>query len=119
MRRVVVTGLGIACPLGLGVDHVWRRLINGETGIAAVTNFDTSDLACKIAGQLPVGKAKDGRFDPDEWVEPKDQKKMDRFIVCAIAAAAEAVQDSGWTPDDQEELDRWIAGYCRHRGYYA
>jgi 3-oxoacyl-[acyl-carrier-protein] synthase II len=106
MRRVVVTGLGIACPLGLGVDHVWRRLINGETGIAAVTNFDTSDLACKIAGQLPVGKAKDGRFDPDEWVEPKDQKKMDRFIVCAIAAAAEAVQDSGWTPDDQEELDR-------------
>lgn len=106
MRRVVVTGLGLVCPLGLGVEHVWRRLIAGETGISAIDNFDTSGMSCKIAGQAPFGNAADGCFDPNEWVEPKDQKKMDRFIVCAIAAAAEAVEDAGWLPTEQEALDR-------------
>ncbi|MBE90338.1 MAG: beta-ketoacyl-[acyl-carrier-protein] synthase II [Rhodospirillaceae bacterium] len=106
MRRVVVTGLGIVCPLGFGVDHVWRRLINGESGITAIDNFEISDLACKIAGQAPFGKALHGCFDPDEWVKPKDQKKMDRFIVCGIAAAAEAVEDSGWLPKDEKGQER-------------
>lgn len=106
MRRVVVTGLGTVCPLGVGVRHVWRRLIGGESGIGAIQSFDTSDLACKIAGQLPAGRAADGAFDPDEWVEPKDQRKMDRFIVCAIAAAREAVTDSGWEPQSDEDRER-------------
>jgi 3-oxoacyl-[acyl-carrier-protein] synthase II len=106
MRRVVVTGLGTVCPLGVGVRHVWRRLINGESGIGAIQSFDTSDLSCKIAGQLPAGVAADGGFDPDEWVEPKDQRKMDRFIVCAIAAAREAVANSGWEPQSDEERNR-------------
>jgi 3-oxoacyl-[acyl-carrier-protein] synthase II len=79
----------------------WAR-----SGITAIENFDTSDLASKIAGQIPFGRSEDGCFDPDEWVEPKDQKKMDRFIICALAAAEEAVRDAGWQPDDQEQLDR-------------
>ena len=91
---------------GPGVDFVWRKLIAGESGIGPIVNFDTSDLACKIAGQAPLGPAEPGGFDPDEWVETKDQKKMDRFIICAVAAAAEAVQDSGWCPSRQEALDR-------------
>jgi 3-oxoacyl-[acyl-carrier-protein] synthase II len=94
------------CPLGVGVRHVWRRLINAESGIGSIQTFDTSDLSCKIAGQLPPGRSPDGGFDPDEWVEPKDQKKMDRFIVCAIAAASEAVQDSGWAPQADEDRNR-------------
>jgi len=106
VRRVVVTGLGLVCPLGFGVEHVWRLLIHGKSGITEIDNFETSDLACKIAGQAPFGKAADGCFDPDDWVEPKDQKKMDRFIVCGIAAAAEAVKDSGWLPTDEEGQER-------------
>lgn len=106
MRRIVVTGMGLVCPLGYGVDHTWRRLINSETGIGSIQSFDTSDLSCKIAGQLPHGVSKDGGFDPDEWVAPKDQRKMDRFIVCALAAAEEAVADSGWQPTEEPELDR-------------
>ncbi len=106
MRRVVVTGLGLVCPLGFGVDFVWRKLVAGESGIARIENFDTSDLNCKIAGQAPLGPSEAGGFNPDEWVQPKDQKKMDRFIVCAVAAAAEAVSDSGWQPTEQTELNR-------------
>jgi len=106
MRRVVVTGLGMVCPLGVGVDHVWRRLIGGESGIDTIRSFDPSDLSCRIAGELPPGSAAEGRFNPAEWVEPKDQRKMDRFIVCAIAAATEAVQHSGWKPSNDEEFER-------------
>jgi len=106
MRRVVVTGLGLVCPLGLGVNFVWRKLVAGESGIARIENFDTSDLNCKIAGQAPFGPFEAGGFNPDEWVQPKDQRKMDRFIVCAVAAATEAVSDSGWQPTEQMELDR-------------
>ena len=106
MRRVVVTGMGLVCPLGIGVENVWKRLVNGESGIASIVNFETSDLACKIAGQLPVGKAVDGAFDPDEWVDVKDQRKMDRFILCAVAASEEAVRNSGWLPEAEEDRDR-------------
>jgi 3-oxoacyl-[acyl-carrier-protein] synthase II len=102
MRRVVVTGMGIACPLGLGVEHVWRRLINSESGIGAIQSFDTKDLPCKIAGQVPQGSKADGRLDLSEWVPVKDQKKMDRFIHLALVAAIEAVEDSGWTPEDED-----------------
>jgi 3-oxoacyl-[acyl-carrier-protein] synthase II len=106
MRRVVVTGLGLVCPLGVGVGHVWGRLVSGETGIGAIQSFDAADLSCRIAGELPPGRSSEGGFDPDEWVEPKDQRKMDRFIVCAIAAACEAVENSGWKPTDEESRDR-------------
>ncbi|HSU04659.1 MAG TPA: beta-ketoacyl-ACP synthase II [Acetobacteraceae bacterium] len=103
MRRVVVTGMGIACPLGLGVEHVWRRLINNESGIGAIQSFDTKDLPCKVAGEVPRGVKADGKLDISEWIPVKDQKKMGRFIQLALVAAAEAVEDSGWKPDRDED----------------
>ena len=102
MRRVVVTGMGIACPLGLGVENVWKRLIAGESGINAIQSFDTSELTAKIAGQVPLGTRAEGRLDISEWVPVKDQKKMDRFIHLALVAATEAVEDSGWVPPDED-----------------
>ena len=103
MRRVVVTGMGIACPLGLGVEHVWRRLINAESGIGAIQAFDTKDLPCKVAGQVPAGVKADHRLDLSEWIPVKDIKKMDRFIHLALVAAAEAVADSGWQPESADD----------------
>jgi 3-oxoacyl-[acyl-carrier-protein] synthase II len=103
MRRVVVTGMGIACPLGLGVEHVWRRLINGESGISAIQAFDTKDLPCKVAGQIPQGVKADGALDIGEWIPVKDVKKMDRFIHLAMVAATEAVEDSGWLPEGEDD----------------
>ncbi len=102
MRRVVVTGMGIACPLGLGVERVWKRLIAGESGINAIQSFDTSELTAKIAGQVPVGTRAEGKLDIGEWIPVKDQKKMDRFIHLALVAASEAVEDSGWVPPDED-----------------
>ncbi|MGH7044607.1 MAG: beta-ketoacyl-ACP synthase II, partial [Acetobacteraceae bacterium] len=103
MRRVVVTGMGIACPLGLGVGHVWRRLIEGQSGIGAIQGFDTRDLPCKVAGQVPPGVRAGGGLDIGEWIPVKDQKKMDRFIHLALVAATEAVEDSGWTPTSEDD----------------
>jgi 3-oxoacyl-[acyl-carrier-protein] synthase II len=105
MRRVVVTGMGIACPLGIGVEHVWRRLINSESGITAIQAFDTKDLPCKVAGQVPAGVKAQGNLDISEWVPLKDQKKMDRFIHLAMVAGSEAVEDSGWKPESEEDRD--------------
>jgi 3-oxoacyl-[acyl-carrier-protein] synthase II len=103
MRRVVVTGMGIACPLGVGVEHVWRRLINAESGIDTIKAFDTTDSPCKVAGEIPLGKRADGALDINEWVSVKDQKKMDRFIHLAMVAATEAVEDSGWVPQTEDD----------------
>jgi 3-oxoacyl-[acyl-carrier-protein] synthase II len=103
MRRVVVTGMGIASPLGLGVEHVWRRLINGESGITAIQSFDTEQLTAKVAGQVPPGLKADGKLDLAEWIAVKDIKKMDRFIHLGLVAAAEAMADSGWVPETEEE----------------
>ena len=108
MRRVVVTGMGIVCPLGLGVERVWRRLINADSGITAIQAFDTKDLPCKVAGQVPHGTKADGGLDLSEWIPIKDQKKMDRFIQLALVAATEAVEDSGWLPETDE--DRNVTG---------
>jgi 3-oxoacyl-[acyl-carrier-protein] synthase II len=102
MRRVVVTGMGIVSPLGLGTAHVWRRLVAGESGIGAIQSFDVKDLPAKIAGQVPQGTRADGKLDLGEWMSPKDQRKMDRFIQLAMVAATEAVEDSGWTPEDED-----------------
>ncbi len=103
LRRVVVTGMGIACPLGVGVEHVWRRLLAAESGINALQSFDTTELTAKIGGQIPQGSRAEGRLDIAEWIPPKDIKKMDRFIQFAMVAASEAVEDSGWLPQDEDQ----------------
>ncbi|NBB82600.1 MAG: beta-ketoacyl-ACP synthase II [Alphaproteobacteria bacterium] len=106
MRRVVVTGLGLLTPLGMGVRPTWERLIDGRSGIRAITEFDVADLPSRIGGGIPLGSTDDGLFHADDWVPAKDQRKNDRFIVYALAAAAEAVADAGWTPDDDEAQER-------------
>lgn len=103
MRRVVVTGMGIACPLGIGVEHVWKRLIDSESGITAIQSFDTKDLSCKVAGIVPQGVAADGNLDIAEWIPVKDHKKMDRFIHLAMVAGTQAVEDSGWKPETEDD----------------
>jgi len=106
MRRVVVTGMGAVTPLGVGVEHAWKRLIEGQSGVTAIDEFDVSDLPSKIAGQIPQGSKAEGGFTADEWVAVKDQRKMDLFIQYAIAAAQEAVEDSGWVPSNEDQRDR-------------
>jgi 3-oxoacyl-[acyl-carrier-protein] synthase II len=106
MRRVVVTGLGLVTPLGSGVEPVWERLLDGQSGIRGIQNFDVSDLPAKIAGQVPPGESAEGRFNADDYMAPKDQRKIDRFIVYGIAAGHQAVEDAGWMPDDEESLER-------------
>jgi 3-oxoacyl-[acyl-carrier-protein] synthase II len=106
MRRVVVTGMGLVTPLGIGLSHVWNRLIEGESGVRAIQSFDVSDLPSRIAGQVPRGDRESGLFNADDWVPPKDQRRMDEFIVYALAAAVQAVEDSGWQPDSEEERER-------------
>ncbi|MEX0759028.1 MAG: beta-ketoacyl-ACP synthase II [Tistlia sp.] len=106
MRRVVITGLGLVTPLATGVEQTWQRLLAGESGIRAIQNFDVSDLASKIAGQPPQGETSEGGFNADDWVSIKDQRKVDRFIVYGMAAAQQAIEDAGWTPQDEEGLER-------------
>jgi len=105
-RRVVVTGMGVVSPLGLGADHVWKRLVAGESGISAIQSFDVKDLPARIGGQVPQGVKADGKLDLSEWIPIKDQKKMDRFIQLAVVAAMQAVEDSGWLPQDDEGQER-------------
>lgn len=105
-RRVVVTGMGIACPLGVGVEHVWKRMLAGHSGIGAIKSFDASGLPARIAGEIPLGAKADGGLDINEWIPIKDQKKMDRFIQFAMVAADEAVIDSGWMPQDEDQRYR-------------
>jgi 3-oxoacyl-[acyl-carrier-protein] synthase II len=93
-------------PLGCGVDVNWRRLLASQSGIAAIQAFDVSDLPAKIAGLVPRGETASGLFNADEWVPPKDQRKMDEFIVYALTAATQAVEDSGWKPEDTQNRER-------------
>ena len=93
MRRVVVTGMGLVTPLGVGLDHNWRRLTNGESGAASIQRFDVSDLPAKIAAQVPLGSGEDGTFNPDNYVSSKEQRRIDEFIVYGISAAVEAVEE--------------------------
>jgi len=102
MKRVVVTGLGMVSPLACGVEATWKRLIAGEAAAARVETFEVSDLPCKIAAQIPRGDAPDA-YRPDEWMEPKDQRRCDEFIVYAIAAATQALADAGWAPKTHED----------------
>ena len=106
MRRVVVTGMGLVTPLGIGLERNWRNLTEGESGIRAIQSFEVSDLPSKIAGQVPRGDTASGLFNADDWVAPRDQRKMDGFIVFALAAAAQAVEDAGWLPNSEEACER-------------
>jgi 3-oxoacyl-[acyl-carrier-protein] synthase II len=103
MRRVAVTGLGMVTPLGCGVEPTWARLLAGQSGAGGITDFEVSDLACKIACQIPRGDGQDGTFDADQWMEPKEQRKVDPFIVYAMAAATQALDDAGWHPTSYED----------------
>jgi 3-oxoacyl-[acyl-carrier-protein] synthase II len=106
MRRVVITGLGMVTPLGCGVEATWRRLLEGRSGAARIEAFDVSDLACKIACAIPRGDGSDGTYNPDQWMDAKDQRKVDPFIVYAMAAARQALDDSGWKPTSYEDQTR-------------
>jgi 3-oxoacyl-[acyl-carrier-protein] synthase II len=104
MRRVVVTGLGLVTPLACGVDQTWRRLIAGASGITRIDRFEVSDLVCRIAGQVPRGTdTAAGEFNPDEWMEPKEQRKVDDFIIYAMSAATQALNDADWHPKSYED----------------
>jgi 3-oxoacyl-[acyl-carrier-protein] synthase II len=103
MRRVVVTGLGMVSPLGCGVETNWRRLVAGENGFARVESFDVSDLPCKIAGVIPRGDGSDGTFKADAWMEHKEQRKVDDFILYAVCAATQALDDANWHPESEED----------------
>src|SRR6516162_1085567 len=103
MRRVVVTGLGLVTPLACGTEQTWQRLRSGGSGIKRIEKFDVSDISCKVAGQVPRGDGSDGSFNPDDWMEPKEQRKVDDFIIFAVAAAAQALNDAGWHPRKYED----------------
>ena len=103
MRRVVVTGLGMVTPLACGVEPTWQRLLAGQSGIKRIENFDVSDISCKIAGQVPRGDGSDGSFNPDQWMEPKEQRKVDAFILYAMGAAKQALDDADWHPRDYDD----------------
>ncbi|MEX2127184.1 MAG: beta-ketoacyl-ACP synthase II [Xanthobacteraceae bacterium] len=103
MRRVVVTGLGVVGPLGCGVETTWTRILAGKSGVRRIETFDVSDLPCKIAGVAPRGDGSDGTFNADQWMEPKEQRKVDDFIVFAMSAATQALDDAGWHPNSYEE----------------
>ena len=105
MRRVVVTGLGMVTPLGVGVDHNWKQILAGKSGIDRITGFDVDDIACQIAGQVP-GPDEEGGLDLDAFIDPREQRRQDRFIQLGLVAAQLAVEDSGWMPDDVEAQNR-------------
>jgi 3-oxoacyl-[acyl-carrier-protein] synthase II len=103
MRRVVVTGLGMVTPLASGVASTWQRLLAGDSGIGRIERFEVSDLPCKIAGQIPRGDGADGSFNADQWMEPKEQRKVDDFILFAMAAAKQALDDADWHPREYDD----------------
>lgn len=105
MRRVVVTGMGILSPLGKGLDRNWKKLIEGKSGIKKLEGLDLKDIPVTIGGQIRWGTGED-EFDPNEVMEPKEQKRIDNFILFGIAAGQDAVEDSGWKPQTEEEKDR-------------
>jgi 3-oxoacyl-[acyl-carrier-protein] synthase II len=106
MRRVVVTGLGLVTPLADGVEKSWERILDGQSGAGPITGFDASRVITKYACEVPLGDGTDGTFNADTYMAPKDQRKVDTFILFGLAAAQQAIEDAGWTPDDRESLER-------------
>jgi 3-oxoacyl-[acyl-carrier-protein] synthase II len=103
MRRVVVTGLGMVTPLGCGVEPTWRRLLAAESGVKAIERFEVADITSRIAGQIPRGDGSNGTFNPDQWMEPKEQRKVDDFILYAMCAAKLALDDADWHPREYDD----------------
>src|SRR3984893_12357037 len=103
MRSVVVTGMGMVTPLACGVEPTWQRLLAGESGARKVEAFDVSDMSCKIACSIPRGDGSNGTYNADQWMEPKEQRKVDKFITYAMCAARQALDDSGWKPEREED----------------
>ena len=106
MRRVVVTGLGLVTPLACGVEATWARLIAGQSGAGPITRFDAGQVVTQYACEIPLGDGSDGTFNPDQWMEPKDRRTVDDFILYGVAAAVQAVADSGWAPATEDERCR-------------
>ena len=106
MRRVVITGLGMVTPLACGVEETWKRLLAGESGAGPITRFDASRVATQYACEIPFGDGSDGSFNPEDWMAPKERRKVDDFILYGMAAAEQAVRDSGWMPEDDASLER-------------
>ena len=106
MRRVVITGLGLVTPLGCGVEASWSRLLAGQSGARRVEEFEVDDIASQIACFVPRGNTSEGLFNPDDWMEPKEQRKVDTFITYALAAADQAIEDSGYKPDTASKQER-------------
>lgn len=104
-RRVVITGIGAVSPLADGIELTWNKLINSQSGIKGITSFDVSDLPCTIGGTVPIGEGP-GLFHADQYMSAKEQRKVDKFILYAVAAATQAVEDSGWMPEDEESKER-------------
>ena len=103
MRRVVVTGLGMVSPLGCGIEPTWKRILNGESGARKIATFDVSDLPSQIACVVPRGDGSNATFNADQWMEPKDQRKVDDFIIFAMAAARQALDDANWHPASEDD----------------
>jgi len=106
MRRVVVTGLGMVSPLGSGVETTWKRLLEGKSGAKKIDTFEVEDLRCQIAHVIPKGDGSDGTFNRDQWMEPKESRKVDDFIVYGVAASTQALDDAGWKPTKAEDQER-------------
>ncbi len=106
MRRVVITGLGMVTPLACGVEETWSRLLAGQSGAGPITRFDPSGVVTQYACEIPYGDGSDGTFNPDHWMEPKDRRKVDDFILYGMTAAVQAVRDSGWAPVTDEDRER-------------
>ena len=106
MRRVVVTGLGLVTPLADGVEKSWERILDGQSGAGTITSFDPSRVTTKYACEVPLGDGSDGTFNADHYLDPKEQRKIDTFIIFGMAAAQQAIEDAGWAPEDREDLER-------------
>jgi 3-oxoacyl-[acyl-carrier-protein] synthase II len=106
MRRVVITGMGMLTPLGCGAEHAWKRLLKGESGAKRIDTFDVSDISCQIACSIPRGDGSNGTYNADQWMEPKDQRKVDEFIIFGMCAARQALDDAGWKPQSYEDQTR-------------
>jgi 3-oxoacyl-[acyl-carrier-protein] synthase II len=106
LRRVVVTGMGIVSPLGCGVEPTWENILAGKSGAKRIDDFQVDDIACQIAHRVPLGDTADGKFNADDWMDVKDQRKVDPFIVYAMAAAKQAIDDAGVEPKTREEQER-------------
>jgi 3-oxoacyl-[acyl-carrier-protein] synthase II len=123
LRRVVVTGMGIVSPLGCGIEATWSNILAGKSGARRIDDFQIDDIACQIAHRIPLGDYADGKFNPDEWMDVKEQRKVDPFIIYAMAAASQAIADAGVEPKTEEEKYRigtligsgigGIGGICR------